>query len=348
MGPSWSGPWPVLCKTGITRRLTSTSNCRTCVLRTVREPCRSPRPKEKCPCVKRLARTLRATLRTVPLDDRRPQYVAIASETRATSLSWKRSSRKSPAACPLAFQVDPILDDARKAFADQLAGQENRLQRRLRNEPPPLAHGDRQAVERRYVRRIASKPVVLLGVGWRGHASRRPPSTRNGSCGRCSLATAFIPFRDSYAEGRLREIGVENVINTACPTMLELDAGPLRSIPAEQGEDVVMTLTDYSPEPQKDRQLLDLLKRIYRRVYLWRQGAATATTSPASPGCMTLKSCRRPCRLSTSCWPTGRSRWTTWALGCMAASALDRRGTAPGSSAWTIGRETRQSIFNCR
>jgi hypothetical protein len=34
-----------------------------------------------------------------------------------------------------------------------------------------------------------------------------------------------------------------------------------------------MTLTDYSREPKFDRQLLDVLKKSYRRVYLWLQGA---------------------------------------------------------------------------
>jgi polysaccharide pyruvyl transferase WcaK-like protein len=79
--------------------------------------------------------------------------------------------------------------------------------------------------------------------------------------------------RDSYTEGRLRELGFSNVINTACPTMWRLTPEHCADVPVEQGEDVVVTLTDYSPEAEKDRDLLALLKRIYRRVYFWRQGS---------------------------------------------------------------------------
>lgn len=42
---------------------------------------------------------------------------------------------------------------------------------------------------------------------------------------------------------------------------------------AHKGDEVVMTLTDYSQEAQVDRQLLEVLKRSYRRVYLWCQGS---------------------------------------------------------------------------
>jgi polysaccharide pyruvyl transferase WcaK-like protein len=57
-------------------------------------------------------------------------------------------------------------------------------------------------------------------------------------------------------------------------------------IPAEKGEDVVMTLTDYSPDPERDRQLIDLLTRAYRRVYFWCQG---------SSDCAYLSSLERRC-----------------------------------------------------
>ncbi len=119
----------------------------------------------------------------------------------------------------------------------------------------------------------ALKPVVLLGVGWRGHASRKTTFFTKFFL-RSLLSREYLhSVRDSYSEGRLREIGVANVLNTACPTMWGLTPDHCAEIPAEQGEDVVTTLTDYSPEPNKDRQLLDMLKRLYRRVYFWRQGA---------------------------------------------------------------------------
>jgi polysaccharide pyruvyl transferase WcaK-like protein len=117
------------------------------------------------------------------------------------------------------------------------------------------------------------KPVVLLGVGWRGQAKRRT-TLYTKLLLRSLLSREHLHcVRDSYTETRLREAGVPNVINTSCPTMWRLTPEHCAEIPAEQGADVVLTLTDYSPDAPRDRQLLDLLKRCYRRVYFWRQGS---------------------------------------------------------------------------
>ena len=152
-----------------------------------------------------------------------------------------------------------------------------------------LLHSHMEIVKQWNVGLVASwflKPVVLLGVGWRGHASRKTtPYTK--LLLRSLLSREHLhSVRDSYSEGRLRELGFSNVINTACPTMWGLTPEHCADIPGEQGEDVVLTLTDYSPEAQKDRELLDLLKRLYRRVYFWRQGSGDCAylASFARPG----------------------------------------------------------------
>ena len=189
-----------------------------------------------------------------------------------------------------------------------------------------LLHSHMEIVKQWNIGMIASwflKPVLLLGVGWRGHASRKTtPYTK--LLLRSLLSRVHLhSVRDSYSEGRLRELGFSNVINTACPTMWRLTPEHCADIPTEQGEDVVLTLTDYSPEPQKDRELLDLLKRLYRRVYFWRQGSGdSASIWRRLPGRTKSKSCRRTCRRTTTCWLTVRSPWTTSALGCTVAFAL--------------------------
>ncbi len=106
------------------------------------------------------------------------------------------------------------------------------------------------------------KPVVLLGVGWRGQARRRTTIYTKLLLRRLLSREHLHSVRDSYTETRLREIGVENVINTACPTMWSLMPEHCAEIPAEKGDDVVVTLTDYSRDAGQDRQLLDVLKRL--------------------------------------------------------------------------------------
>ena len=117
------------------------------------------------------------------------------------------------------------------------------------------------------------KPVVLLGVGWRSRHRGKRRSTPAGSCERFCPATPSIPCGIPIPGGGWRKIGVGNVAVTGCPTMWPLTPELCGDIPAEQGEAVVATLTDYSRDPNRDGQLIDLLTRAYRQVYFWCQGA---------------------------------------------------------------------------
>ncbi len=117
------------------------------------------------------------------------------------------------------------------------------------------------------------KPVILLGVGWRARASRRTSLYTRWLLKSLLSREGLHSVRDSYTRRRLEEIGVRNVVNTACPTMWSLTPDFCAQIPAEKGEEAVLTLTDYSPDPQRDRQLIDLVSAAYRRVYFWCQGS---------------------------------------------------------------------------
>jgi hypothetical protein len=120
---------------------------------------------------------------------------------------------------------------------------------------------------------LLMKPIVLLGVGWRSQAKRRTgPYTR--WLLRALLSRNYMhAVRDSYTESRLREIGFDNVLTTACPTMWSLTPEHCRQIQSSQGESVIMTVTDYSRDPDADRRLVEVLKKSYRTVYVWCQGA---------------------------------------------------------------------------
>ncbi|NBD37245.1 MAG: polysaccharide pyruvyl transferase family protein [Verrucomicrobia bacterium] len=121
------------------------------------------------------------------------------------------------------------------------------------------------------VNAVAARGSVLMGAGWwrdQGVANRYTKILLN-----LVLSRKFKhSVRDGQAAARLREIHIPKVLNTACPTMwklAEMDLSRLRTKPAEK---VLCMLTDYYPEPELDRRLLDLLKERYKTVYFWPQG----------------------------------------------------------------------------
>ena len=210
---------------------------------------------------------------------------SIASENIGDFIIMEAAAREIARCLPLAYKVHLTTHE-------KLSRASLRLQKRVAFNfacGTNLLHSHMEIVKQWNIGMFAAwflKPVVLLGVGWRGHASRKTTFYTKRFLRSLLSRDGLHSVRDSYAEARLREIGVGNVINTSCPTMWNLTPDHCADIPAEQGEDVVMTLTDYSPEPHKDRQLLDLLKRLYRHVYFWRQGAGDCDylASFARPG----------------------------------------------------------------
>jgi polysaccharide pyruvyl transferase WcaK-like protein len=78
--------------------------------------------------------------------------------------------------------------------------------------------------------------------------------------------------RDSYTVSRLASIGVDNVVNTGCPTLWALTPEFRGQIPQEKSDTVVVTLTDYNRDPASDVFLLEAMTRCYERVWFWPQG----------------------------------------------------------------------------
>ena len=151
-----------------------------------------------------------------------------------------------------------------------------------------LLHAHMEIVKQWNVGFIGSlfiKPVVLLGVGWRSAATRRTSLYTRLLLKRLLSRDYIHAVRDSYTEVRLRDLGIHNVLNTSCPSMWSLTRDHCNQIPSTKGEEVVLTLTDYSQDPCSDRRLIDVLKRAYRRVHLWCQGAGDYRyfTSIAAP-----------------------------------------------------------------
>ncbi len=115
-----------------------------------------------------------------------------------------------------------------------------------------------------------AKPV-LLGVGWRVYQDTPNVYTR------CFLQLVLSKrwqhsVRDSFTLKQLQAAGIQNVINTGCPTMWPLLEFDLNQIPCHHANTVLVMVTDYERDPVADRRLLDLLSRKYKRVIAWPQG----------------------------------------------------------------------------
>ena len=115
-------------------------------------------------------------------------------------------------------------------------------------------------------------PAVLMGVGWWQYGDESNAYTR--WLYRRVLSHDIVhSVRDEFTAQRLRSMGFSNVLNTACPTMWQLDGQHCDSIPVDKGETVVTTVTDYSRDPSRDRLMLLELLRLYPTVRIWVQGS---------------------------------------------------------------------------
>ena len=61
---------------------------------------------------------------------------------------------------------------------------------------------------------------------------------------------------------------INNVINTACPTMWKLTEEHCVQIPQGKAESVLVTFTEYNQNPSLDKQLVELLKQEYKLIYI--------------------------------------------------------------------------------
>lgn len=114
------------------------------------------------------------------------------------------------------------------------------------------------------------KGSVLLGVG-AGKGEKMNGYTK--MLYRKVLSHEYIhSVRDERTKNYVTDLGLK-ALNTGCPTMWALTPEHCRSIPTTKADAVVFTLTDYSKNKTSDQLLIDILKRSYRDVHFWVQGA---------------------------------------------------------------------------
>lgn len=113
-------------------------------------------------------------------------------------------------------------------------------------------------------------PIILLGVGWWQDQDNPNVFTRLFLAN--MLSKRYVhSVRDGYTLSKLKSIGFENVLNTACPTMWRLPLERIARTQRVKTDRVVTTLTVYRKSPEADRIMLQTLLKHYREVSFWPQ-----------------------------------------------------------------------------
>jgi polysaccharide pyruvyl transferase WcaK-like protein len=114
---------------------------------------------------------------------------------------------------------------------------------------------------------VTRRKLVGIGVGARSYEQGFSLSQK------INYRSMFFPgipvaTRDQYSANLLQGIGID-AISTGCPTMWNLS----QSLPTRTSEtEVVVTLTDYAPDPENDNTLLEMLSKMFVKVHFWPQG----------------------------------------------------------------------------
>lgn len=115
-------------------------------------------------------------------------------------------------------------------------------------------------------------PCILLGVGWWQYGDDANIYTKK-LYKKVLSSQVLHSVRDSYTERQFKKMGIDNIINTACPTMWNLTEDHCAEIPKKKAKEVMCTLTDYNMDPNKDACIVETLCRNYEKVYYWIQGS---------------------------------------------------------------------------
>lgn len=120
---------------------------------------------------------------------------------------------------------------------------------------------------------INLKDLILMGIGW-GNYNKFGTDPYTKWVYKSILSSKFThSVRDGYTEQKLREIGITNVLNTACPTMWKLTPEFCNTIPSTKSNEVVTALTYYKPDVERDKEMFHILAKNYSKIYLWLQQA---------------------------------------------------------------------------
>lgn len=119
---------------------------------------------------------------------------------------------------------------------------------------------------------IFMKRVITLGVGWQNYQSK-PDFYTKVLLKQMLDSNFYHSVRDTYTQEMLFSIGIQNVINTSCPTMWNLTKEHCLKVANEKSDNVIFTLTDYRIDREKDLNFISALGKTYNNIYFWVQGS---------------------------------------------------------------------------
>lgn len=118
-------------------------------------------------------------------------------------------------------------------------------------------------------RLIKMRNVLLVGTGWWGY---KKPSVYSKYVYKNILSKDIIhSVRDEQTLHVLKNIGIDNVVNTNCLTMLGLDK-KCKDIPYKKGSEVLFTVTGVIGDHRKDKDMIRIIRENYTNIYFWPQG----------------------------------------------------------------------------
>ena len=119
----------------------------------------------------------------------------------------------------------------------------------------------------------AMKNTCLLGVGMQQIGLNEDTSQYTKKLLKLMLNNEYLhSVRDEQTKEFLNSLGIENVVNTSCPTMWNLTEDHCNKIPKTKSKNVLTTITDYAQDKEMDALMLNILKSAYEKVYVWIQG----------------------------------------------------------------------------
>lgn len=111
-------------------------------------------------------------------------------------------------------------------------------------------------------------PMILCGVGCRFHQHPMPWAKL---VWKKLLDKKYVhSVRDEHTKTELAKLGINNVINTGCPTTWKLTPEHCQAIPRNRSETVIFTLAAHPTK--NDQFLVETLKQYYRKVVFFPQG----------------------------------------------------------------------------
>ncbi len=116
------------------------------------------------------------------------------------------------------------------------------------------------------------KRLVLMGVGWWKYEDRPISKYTKWALSQILSKDYVHSVRDSYTQQRLAQIGIKS-INTGCPTLWNITPAKVATLNTKKKQkNVIITITDYDRNIERDRAMIDICSKCYDKIYWFVQG----------------------------------------------------------------------------